>query len=153
MLSCLLVSLLLLNSSSLNIDLWVDKEDAIYYPPENLEIFFKANQDCYVAIYDIEVGGREYRLFPPEGEDGWVTAGEIYQLPPEHADYDYVVSGDAGIETIVAVSSSTKLPRLSDDDPDVVKQALEIYIEESEPARLRIISTPKKCRVYIKEAV
>lgn len=146
-----LLILLAFNNSPLSVDVWTDKDDAIYYPTENLRVFFRADRNCYVAIYDIEVGGSEYRLFPPEGEDGWVKAGKIYQLPPETADYDYVVAGSEGIETIIAMASTQRLPTLNDDDPDVVKQTYEIFIKEPEPAKLRIISTPKKCRIYITE--
>lgn len=147
----ILLSLLSLHNGSLDIDIWVAKEDAIYYPTENLKIFFRANQDCFIAVYDIEVGGRESLLFPPEGEDGWVEAGQTYELPPETAEYDYVISGPEGIETIVAVASTEKLPDLNSEESDVVKKTMEIYIEEPEAATLRIISTPKKCRIYMTE--
>jgi hypothetical protein len=135
----------------LDIDIWVDKEDATYYPTENLHIFFQANKDCYVAIYNIEVGGRENLLFPPEGKDGRVEAGKTYELPPETADYDYVVSGPVGTEKIIALASAEPLTDLYDERPGVVKEIIEIYIEEPEPAKLRIISTPSHCRIYITE--
>lgn len=148
----MLLSLLVLQYSPLNIDVWVDKEEAIYYTTENLKIFFRTGQDCYVAVYDIEVGGREYLLFPLEGENGWVEAGEIYELPTETADYDYVISGPEGIETIVVVGSRERLPGLNDEGPDVVREAIEIFVKEPEPGKLRIISTPDNCRIYISEA-
>ncbi len=133
----------------LNVDLWVDREDATYYPTENLKVFFRTDDDCFVAVYNIEGGGRTTLLFPPETEDGWVEAGIIYELPPETEDYDYVISGPEGIETVIALASRERLPTLDDETPDVVSEAIEIYIKEPEAAKLRIISTPDRCRIYI----
>ena len=146
-----LLALLVLNSSSLSIDIWTNKDDAIYYPTEVLSVFFRTNKDCYVAIYDIEVGGREYRLFPPEGEDGWVQGGRIYELPPETADYEYVIAGPGGIETIIALASTHGLPNRGDESPDIAQDVHEIFIKEPQPAKLRIVSTPKQCHIYIME--
>lgn len=149
----IIISLLSLQSGSLNIDLWVDKEDGVYYTAENLKVFFQANQDCYIVIYNIEVGGRENLLFPLEGEDGWVEAGQTYELPSETDDYDYVVSGSEGIETIIALASKEGVPELYSEDPSVARKTIEIFVEEPEPAKLRIISTPKNCRIYMTEVV
>ncbi len=137
--------------NALDINIWVDKEDGIYYPNEKLTVYFQVDRDCYLAVYDIETGGGASMLFPQEGHDGWVEAGRTYQLPSEDADFDYVVGGSEGIETIIAVGSIERLPDLNDDGIDVVHQSIEIYIEEPEPAKLRIISTPKRCRIYITE--
>lgn len=150
MLFVILLSLLAVNSS-LNIDVWVDREEPVYYRTENLKVYFRANQDCFVAVYNIEQGGRATRLFPPEGDNGWIAADQIYELPPESADYDYVIEGPEGVETIIAVASKERLPGLYDDDPDVVSKTIEIYIEEPEPSTLRIIATPEECRIYLTE--
>jgi hypothetical protein len=146
-----LLLLCVLNSNPLSIDVWTDKDDAIYYPTEVLTVFFRTNQDCYIAIYDTEVGGSEYRLFPPEGGSGWVQGGRIYQLPPETADYEYVIAGPGGIETIIALASTHRLPSRGDDGPDIVQDVHEIFIKESQPAKLRIVSTPQQCHIYIME--
>ena len=148
MLSLILLSLITFQGP-LNVELWVDREDATYYPTENLKVFFRANEDCFVSVYNIEGGGRVTPLFPPETEDGWIEAGVIYELPPESEDYDYVISGPEGIETIIALASRERLPTLDDETPDVVSEVIEIYIKEPESAKLRIITTPERCRIYI----
>lgn len=150
MLLAILLSLFTIGNA-LDINIWVDKEDGIYYPNEKLTVYFQVDRDCYLAVYDIETGGGASMLFPQEGHDGWVEAGRTYQLPSEDADFDYVVGGAEGIETIIAVGSIEWLPDLDDNGVDVVHQSIEIYIEEPEPAKLRIISTPKRCRIYITE--
>ncbi len=149
--SVLLILSLLYVNQALEIDVWFDREEPVYYPTDNLQVFFRANQDCYIAVYNIEVGGRENILFPLEGETGWVEAHQTYKLPPDAADYDYVVGGPEGTETIIVLASRERLPDLSDEGPDVVRETAEIYIEEPEPAVLRIISTPKNCLIYITE--
>jgi hypothetical protein len=150
MLFTILLSLFAVNSLP-DIDIWVNKEDATYYPNEKLTVYFQVDRDCYIAVYDIETGGGVSMLFPQEGYDGWVEAGRTYQLPSEDADFDYIVGGSEGIETIVAVGSIERLPDLDDKGVDAVHQSIEIYIEEPEPAKLRIISTPKFCRINITE--
>jgi len=148
MFSVILISLITFQGP-LAIDLWVDREDATYYPTENVEIFFRTNDNCFVSVYNIEGGGRVTLLFPPENEDGRVEAGITYKLPPETEDYDYVISGPEGAETIIALASRERLPTLNDEAPDIVSEAIDIYIEEPEAAKLRIITTPERCRIYI----
>lgn len=150
MLLAILLSLLTIGNV-FDIDIWVDKEDGMYYPNEKLTVYFQVDRACYLAVYDIEVGGGVSMLFPQEGHDGWVEPGRTYQLPAENADFDYIVGGSEGIETIVAVGSFDYLPDLNDTGIGVVHESIEIYVKELEPALLRIISTPKFCRIYITE--
>jgi hypothetical protein len=150
MLLAILLSLFTIGNA-LDIDIWVDKEDGVYYPNEKLTVFFRVDRDCYLAVYDIENGGGVSMLFPQEGHDGWVKAGQTYQLPSKDADFDYIVGATEGIETIVAVGSIDHLSDLNDEHMDVIRKSIEIYIEKPEPAMLRIISTPKFCDIYITE--
>jgi hypothetical protein len=143
--------LLLTMSNALNVDLWVDKDDAIYQPTENLTVYFRTNEDCFVAVYNVEQGGRVNRLFPLEGENGWVEAGRVYELPPASADYDYVIEGPAGSESIIALASREWLPMFNDERSGVVSETVMINIEEPEPSTLKIISTPEDCYVYMVE--
>jgi len=150
MLSILILSLITAGNQ-LEVSLWVDKEDALYHPGENLTIYFAADRGCYLALYNVEQGGGVSQLFPPEDDDGWIRGGQTYQLPPEYADYDYAVSGPEGVETIIAVASRDRLPQLHDEGPDIVTEVIDIQIKEPEPAELIIVSAPRHCRVYITE--
>lgn len=140
---------LIVFSNSLNVDVWVDKENASYYPTEELHVFFQANRDCYVAIYNSEKGGSINKLFPLEDERGWIEAHRIYELPPTDADYAYVIEGPANIEKIIALASEQRLPDLEDQGPDIISSVIEIHIKEAEPAQLRIVATPPNCRIYV----
>jgi hypothetical protein len=147
-----LALLVLLNlNGALDVDIWVNKEDAVYQPGEKLRISFEATEDCYAAVYDIEPGGKASRLFPPEGDSGWVKAEHTYELPPPTADVDYVVGEDPGEEEFVVLASRDHLPTLADSSNAVIRKTARITIEEPEPARLRIISTPGHGRIYITE--
>jgi hypothetical protein len=147
----IMLSSLALHTAMPQIDVWVDQEDATYHPTENLHIFFRVDHDCYVAVYNIDVEGRETCLFPREDQNAWVQAGQTYELPGEDADIDYVVTGPAGTETIVIVTSYDNVPAIDEQGLDIGRTTYEVYIEESEPAVFRVISTPPGCRIYMKE--
>ncbi len=133
------------------VEAWVDHDDAIYMTGEPLRVFFRTDSDCYIAVYNIETGGSESRLFPLDNDDGWVKANRTYQLPPENANFDYIVTGPEGVETIIILASHTKPPMLMNDQEMVSREIIEIYVEEPEPARLRIITTPKYGRIFVTE--
>jgi hypothetical protein len=149
MMLSMILCIVLASTGSVNIDVWVDKDDGVYYHTENLRVFFTVDEDCYVAVYNIEVGGGVNQLFPLETDDGWVRAGIVYELPPPDADYEYVIYGEPGIETIIAAASTQRLPGLDEEAPDITREIMEISVQEPEPATLRFITTPEDCRIYI----
>jgi hypothetical protein len=150
----LLVSILALIAlnNPLAVSIWVNQDDEVYTPGENLYVYFSANQGCYLAVYNVEQGGGVTRLFPPDGDDGWIRGGQTYQLPSQSSDYDYVVSGPEGVETIVALASRQRLPTLDDEGDDIVTEIVAIQIKDVESAELVIVSKQKNCRVYVIEA-
>ena len=52
----LLVSILALIAlnNPLAVSVWVNRDDAVYEPGENLFVYFSANQGCYLAVYNVE---------------------------------------------------------------------------------------------------
>ena len=135
----------------LEVSVWTDHEGTPYNPGDLLTIYFSADQSCYLAVYNIEQGGGVTRLFPPEDDNGWIRGGQVYQLPPEYADYDYRVSGPAGVETIMAVASTNRLPALNDEGADIVTEFIDIEITDPEPAELVIVTVPPNCLIYVTE--
>ncbi|MEZ5359082.1 MAG: DUF4384 domain-containing protein [Candidatus Zixiibacteriota bacterium] len=96
--------------TDLNIDVWVDNEDGIYYVGEEVRIYFQANYDCYAVIYGVDTRGEVHILFPEDPwEDGRIDGGETYSIPGRNADYDLVVSGPEGIEHLQAVASTQRM--------------------------------------------
>jgi hypothetical protein len=147
-----LTLLILLNLNAvLDADLWLNKDDAVYQFGEKLTIFFETTEDCFAAVYDIEPGGEAVRLFPPEGRDGRVDAEQTYELPPAGADVDYVIGETAGEEEFVILVNRDRPPTLGDTDPGTLRKSVKIAVAEPEPARLMIVSTPTRARIYLTE--
>jgi len=90
-----------------DIELWVNKgPNSTYYYGEDIAVYFRAEQDCYVVVYDIDPSGEVTVLFPssPFGST-YVTAGNIYRIPDYHADFGLEVSGVSGTDYVFAYAS------------------------------------------------
>jgi len=145
-----LTLLILLNLNAvLEADIWLNKDDAVYRFGEKLTISFETTEDCFAAVYDIEPGGEAVRLFPPDGRDGRVDAEQTYQLPPADADVDYVIGETAGDEEFVILVNRDHLPALGETDPGTVRKSVKITVAEPEDAKLMIITTPTRARIYL----
>ncbi len=94
----------------LDIDIWIDNDDGIYYEGEEITIYFRANYDCYVALYSIDTRGYVSLLSPTNYRDnGFIQGGETYAIPGSYDEYDLIVSGPEGIEHIQAIASFEEL--------------------------------------------
>ena len=61
--------------NALRIDLWTDREEgSVYYEGENVEIYFRADDDCFLTLYNIATDGTVQVLFPRYPDDGYVYA-------------------------------------------------------------------------------
>lgn len=95
----------------LDVEVWTDHADGEYYIGDNITIQFRANRDCFVAIYSIDSRGRVNLLFPTSpNEDNFVLGNETYALPGPRADYDLAVSGPEGTENIQIIASRDRFP-------------------------------------------
>ncbi len=96
--------------SHLDIDVWLDNDDGIYYEGENVTIFFRTTQDAFVTIYSLDTRGQVSILFPAgPWDDGFVHAGDVYAIPNRGDDYELYVSGPEGIEFVQAIASPTRM--------------------------------------------
>jgi hypothetical protein len=90
-----------------DIDVWTNKGyDANYYYGEDVAVYFRADQDCFVVVYDIDPSG-EVNILYPRSYDGVtsVEGGRVYRIPDYNEDYRLEVSGVSGPEHIFAVAS------------------------------------------------
>ena len=90
-----------------DIEVWVNKgSSSTYYYGEDIAVYFRAEQDCYVVVYDIDPSGEVTILFPssPFGST-YVTAGNIYRIPDHHADFGLEVSSVSGTDFVFAFAS------------------------------------------------
>ncbi len=95
----------------LQIDVWVNKsEGATYYYGEDLAIYLRANNDCYVVLYDIDPEGNVSLLYPADYESScFVSGGEVVRIPDVYDDYHLEISGPNGQEHIYAVATYNRI--------------------------------------------
>lgn len=95
----------------LDVEVWSDQSDGEYYQGDNITLRFRANRDCFVAIYSIDSRGRVNLLFPAErNDDNYILGDQTYSLPGPNDDYDLEVSGPAGRENIQIIASRERFP-------------------------------------------
>jgi hypothetical protein len=95
----------------LDVQVWPNRDDAEYYAGDNIVLNFRANRDCFVAIYSIDSRGRVNLLFPADpSDDNYITGGVTYHLPSGNDKYDLVVDGPSGREQIQMIASREKFP-------------------------------------------
>lgn len=90
-----------------DIEVWTNKGyDANYYYGEDVAVFFRADEDCYALVYDIDPSGEVNVLYPRSlGGSSFVRGGEIYRIPDYGDDFRLEISGRSGNEHIFAVAS------------------------------------------------
>jgi len=94
----------------LDVDVWTDNNDGVYYEGDNIKVLFQTSQDCFVAIYSVDTRGNVNMLFPADPrDDGFVRAGDVYAIPSRYDDYDLYVTGPEGIEYIQAIASESRM--------------------------------------------
>jgi hypothetical protein len=96
----------------LDVDVWTDRDDGSnYYEGDDITIYFRASEDAYVTIYDLDTRGNVNLIFPPNpGDNHYVQAGEIYMVPESSDDYSLTLEGPPGNEHIQMVASTEYFP-------------------------------------------
>jgi hypothetical protein len=100
------------NLGDLSVDIWVNKGEAsTYYYGEDVAIYFRASDDCYVVVYDIDPEGNVSLIYPADYDsDTFVRGGDVYRIPDTYDDYRLEISGPSGSEYIYAVASYNPIP-------------------------------------------
>ena len=96
---------------NLDLDIWANKgEGSTYYYGEDVAIYFRATDDCYVVVYDIDPAGNVSLLFPANyGDDCFVRGGNVYRIPDTYDDYQLEITGPSGSEYIYAVATRQRM--------------------------------------------
>ncbi len=137
----------------LQVEIWLDKETgSVYRNGEEVGIYFKANKDAYVAIYDIMPSGEVQLLFPNKyDKNNFIKADTEYQLPTGNAStrYKLRVSGPSGLEIFQIVASTSSIaflddlvkrldvdpfPMFSSSAENVIEKLVKPFVEKSEYA-------------------
>ena len=94
-----------------DVELWTNHSDDEFYEGDEIILYYRANRDAFVAIYSIDTRGRVNLLFPTgPAEDNFVRGGATYSLPGSYDNFDLVVNGPEGIETIQVIASRDRFP-------------------------------------------
>lgn len=90
-----------------DIDLWTNKgNNSTYFYGEDVAVYFRTDQDCYVVVYDVDPSGEVTILYPSSmSGSSYAKADEVYRIPDYADDYRIEVSGNSGREHIFAVAS------------------------------------------------
>jgi hypothetical protein len=90
--------------SSFKVEIWSDQE--VYEIGDEMTLFYRANQDAYITLIDVGTGGRMQVILPNRfSRDHLITAGRIYTIPAENADFTIYAKGPAGIEQIKIIAT------------------------------------------------
>jgi hypothetical protein len=110
------------------VEVWTNKGNgARYYFGEDVAVFFRAEQDCYVVVYDIDPSGEVNILFPSSlNGSSSVEGGRVYRVPDYNDDFRLEVAGNSGNEHIFAVASYDYI-----NPPDYMKYVGYDYGEDS----------------------
>ncbi len=96
-----------IHKKDLDVRVWTNKaEGKSYGQGEHIIVYFQANRDCYVTIYNLDTRGNVNLLFPMDHNDPiYVEGGKVYTIPDYYDEYELVVEGPPGTEYIQAVAS------------------------------------------------
>jgi hypothetical protein len=92
----------------LDLEVWTKDDETDYYQGDELKLRFRANLDCYVAIFAIDNRGFVTMLFPTDKKKGnYVAGGEKYKLPDDDQE-DLELNGPEG--TVYVFAKASRLP-------------------------------------------
>ena len=78
----------------------------VYGQNGSMNIAFRTNKDCYIAIVNINVDGEVNLLYPNRWHtDPQIKGGVTYSIPGPDDDFSFDVFGKSGVEGIYAIAS------------------------------------------------
>jgi CRISPR/Cas system-associated exonuclease Cas4 (RecB family) len=90
----------------LQVEVWVDRPDGIYYDGDEIKIFVRATRDCYINLIYHDAKGNTILVFPnKENLNNKIEGNKVYKVPGE-----YVIKPPFGREILKVVASETPLP-------------------------------------------
>ncbi len=109
--------------SVFKIEVWTEKGDfqgardiaivpktKIYKTGDKINMFFRAEKDCYLTLINYGTSGKLTVLLPNSlSQDNFVKGGRIYVIPGQDYPFDYVLSGPPGTEKIKAIGTTRKI--------------------------------------------
>ncbi|MBC7187416.1 MAG: DUF4384 domain-containing protein, partial [Calditrichaeota bacterium] len=92
---------------SMAVEVWTDRgEDFFYLPGDPFRVYFRAPEDCYLVLYEIDTEGNVYLLFPePLGRAFFARGGLVYCVNDLVEEADLAVFGPSGVGYIGVLAS------------------------------------------------
>jgi len=85
----------------------------VYYDGENLLIHFKANRDCYIKIYHIDVNGKMTLIFPNKyHHNNLIKKNRVYSIPESYYGFAFKLGAPYGTEFIKVVASPSQFKEI-----------------------------------------
>lgn len=106
---------------SFKVELWADAATGVTGVPsrrigEHVTLYFRADRDCYVTLFDFTTSGSIHVLFPNAFmKDNYIKAGRTYALPSEEAGFKIRVKGPPGVEKLKLFATTTNAPLFEHD--------------------------------------
>jgi hypothetical protein len=99
-------------TNDFDLKLWIDKGNgAVYREGEKLYVNVRAEVDCYLKLIYLDAGGNSVVIFPNSFQrDTRIRGGRTYQIPDDHAAFDFQIQEPFGAETLVAFASTNPFP-------------------------------------------
>lgn len=108
-------------SPSFDLKVWADRGRASTEVPgyrigDFITLYFKADRDCYVTIFDFTTSGSIHVLFPNSFmPDNRIKAGRTYKFPGDQAGFKIRVKGPPGIERVKVFATTKDIPLFEED--------------------------------------
>lgn len=108
-------------SPSFSVRLWTDRGDTAtgipgYRIGEFVTLYFEADRDCYVTIFDFTTSGSIHVLFPNSFmPNNRVKANRTYRIPDAQAGFKIRVTGPPGIERLKLFATTKDIPLFEED--------------------------------------
>jgi hypothetical protein len=102
------------NPEDLDISAWPNRgAGGVYYDGENLVVHFKANQDCYIKIYHIDVNGKMTLIFPNKfHHNNLIKGNRVYSIPESYYGFAFQLGAPYGTEFIKVVASPSQFKEI-----------------------------------------
>jgi len=99
------------------IEMKIEPEKEFYKTGEEIVIYFKANKDCKLYLLNLSADEKLYIIFPNDFQkDNLIKANTEYRIPPEGAEFRYVIKGPAGTDYLKAIAFLSKDTEIINND-------------------------------------
>ena len=102
-------------NGTLSVVATLDRPNRTYKTGENVMLKVKANEDCYIWVFDTGTSGKVHQVYPNKfDKKNFLAAGKTLSIPGKDSKYKLEVSPPSGKELITVVASKGDRPLTAD---------------------------------------